>query len=101
MRRALFTVALTVCVGLASAHSRTDPAVSATDSSTRMTRQFAPEAVKVSAKNNEKQVRSLPQNSADEQSDPGKSGWRTYGTLMATLILMGAIALRRYKSGKP
>lgn len=65
-----------------------------------MTRQFAPEAVKVSAKNNEKQVRSLPQNSAGEQSDPGKSGWRTYGTLMATLILMGAIALRRYKSGK-
>ena len=37
--------------------------------------------------------------SADE-FDSGASGWRSYGMLLATLVLMGVIAVRRYKAGR-
>ncbi|WP_411881517.1 hypothetical protein [Polaromonas sp. YR568] len=29
------------------------------------------------------------------------SGWRSYGMLLATLVLMAVIAVRRYKAGRP
>ena len=41
-----------------------------------------------------------PNPSADEL-DPDESGWRSYGMLLATLVLMGVIAVRRYKAGRP
>jgi len=41
-----------------------------------------------------------PNPSADEP-EPGESGWRSYGMLLATLVLMGVIAVRRYKAGRP
>jgi hypothetical protein len=37
--------------------------------------------------------------SADE-FDPGASGWRSYGMLLATLVLMGVIAVRRFTAGR-
>jgi hypothetical protein len=43
--------------------------------------------------------RSIPQSAVDSQSSTQDSGWRTYGTLLATLVLMAAIALRRHRVG--
>ncbi len=37
--------------------------------------------------------------SADE-FDAGASGWRSYGMLLATLVLMGVIAVRRFTAGR-
>jgi hypothetical protein len=42
-----------------------------------------------------------PNPSAERADDPGESGWRSYGMLLATLVLMGVIAVRRYKAGRP
>lgn len=44
--------------------------------------------------------RSIPQSAADGRSSTDGSGWRTYGTLLAILVLMAAIALRRHKAGE-
>ncbi|WP_431097420.1 hypothetical protein [Polaromonas aquatica] len=42
-------------------------------------------------------------NSSTSINEPnaGESGWRSYGMLLATLVLMGVIAVRRYKAGRP
>ena len=37
---------------------------------------------------------------ADDGSEAGESGWRSYGMLLATLVLMGVIAVRRFKVGR-
>jgi hypothetical protein len=37
----------------------------------------------------------------DDEPGAGESGWRSYGMLLATLVLMGVIAVRRYKAGRP
>jgi hypothetical protein len=37
---------------------------------------------------------------ADDEPGVGESGWRSYGMLLATLVLMGVIAVRRYKAGR-
>ena len=37
----------------------------------------------------------------DDGQDAGESGWRSYGMLLATLVLMAVIAVRRYKAGRP
>ena len=37
---------------------------------------------------------------ADDGPEAGESGWRSYGMLLATLVLMGVIAVRRYKVGR-
>ena len=36
-----------------------------------------------------------------DDADTGESGWRSYGMLLATLVLMAVIAVRRYKAGRP
>ncbi|SDM80393.1 hypothetical protein [Polaromonas sp. JS666] len=38
---------------------------------------------------------------ADDETGAGESGWRSYGMLLATLVLMAVIAVRRYKAGRP
>ncbi|EJL83847.1 hypothetical protein PMI15_02438 [Polaromonas sp. CF318] len=38
---------------------------------------------------------------ADDEADADQSGWRSYGMLLATLVLMAVIAVRRYKAGRP
>jgi hypothetical protein len=37
----------------------------------------------------------------DDEPGAGESGWRSYGMLLATLVLMAVIAVRRYKAGRP
>lgn len=102
MRRVLLTVVFSVCISSACAHAGTPPpgSVLVAENAAHMALQLGPEAVKVSTKNNETQVRTVSQNPTGEAPNRDSSGWRTYGTLLATLVLMGAIALRRHKSGK-
>ena len=40
-------------------------------------------------------------NPSTDEFDTDESGWRSYGMLLATLVLMGVIAVRRYKAGRP
>ena len=37
---------------------------------------------------------------ADDEPEAGESGWRSYGMLLATLVLMGVITVRRFKEGR-
>ena len=37
---------------------------------------------------------------ADDGPEAGESGWRSYGMLLATLVLMAVIAVRRFKVGR-
>jgi len=42
-----------------------------------------------------------PNPSTIDELAPSESGWRSYGMLLGTLVLMGVIAVRRYKAGRP
>ena len=66
---------------------------------TRMPLQPSAAPVPVVAAGTVPERRSIPQSAADGRSSTEGSGWRTYGTLLAILMLMAAIALRRHKAG--
>ena len=106
--KALFSAVLATVLASASAsyaqypaQAPATPAVKAVTAekptATRMKLQAGAETVKVRAVYSPN-VRPNPP--ADEL-DPGESGWRSYGMLLATLVLMGVIAVRRYKAGRP
>jgi hypothetical protein len=108
MPKALITAVLAASLAAASAsyassHTPTmaSPAVKVgtgpADKTTRMKLQPGAETVKVRAVYSP-DVRANP---ADDLDAPGESGWRSYGMLLATLALMGVIAVRRYKAGRP
>lgn len=46
-------------------------------------------------------IRPNPAPAFAPDDEAGASGWRSYGMLLATLVLMGVIAVRRYKAGRP
>lgn len=66
----------------------------------RMPLQPVAASVPVVAAGSVPERRSIPQSAADGRSSTEGSGWRTYGTLLAILVLMAAIALRRHKAGE-
>ena len=45
-------------------------------------------------------IRPNPPQAFTPDEEAGASGWRSYGMLLATLVLMGVIAVRRYKAGR-
>lgn len=105
MLKALITAALAASMASASAYSDSSdqppavPAVKAAtdDQATRMKLQPGADTVKVRA------VYSpvVRPNPSTDEFDADESGWRSYGMLLATLVLMGVIAVRRYKAGRP
>lgn len=102
--KALFSAVLLASLASAPAsyaQSPTAPAVKAVtaESPTRTKLQASTETVKVRAVYSP-DVRPTLQNAGDE-AGAGESGWRSYGMLLATLVLMGVIAVRRYKAGRP
>ncbi|SFU95503.1 hypothetical protein SAMN05216350_109156 [Polaromonas sp. YR568] len=98
--KALFSAALLAslaCMPASYAQAPSTPAVkaAAADNTTRMKLEPGADTVKVRAVYSPN-VRPNPP-SADE-FDSSESGWRSYGMLLATLVLMGVIAVRRYKA---
>lgn len=101
MHRALVS---TIFAGLiafvASAHAHpinTPPLIkpeAATQITTQVTLQKASDTVKVRV------PRELPLTAIKESPPPTESGWGKYGTLLATLVVMCAIALRRQRLGR-
>lgn len=70
------------------------------EKTTRMKLQPDTETVKVHAVYSP-DVRPNPaQDLSADEFDAGESGWRSYGMLLATLVLMGVIAVRRFKAGR-
>lgn len=104
MLKALFTATLVAWMASASAYSDSAiqpppaPAVKTVtaETPTRMKLQSGADTVKVRAVYSPN-VRPNP----SDEFDPSESGWRSYGMLLATLVLMGVIAVRRYKAGRP
>jgi hypothetical protein len=111
MLKALMTAAvLATSMVSASAYSdASDPsppplgAKPAAEKSTRMKLQAGADTVKVRAVYSPNIRPNPPQAFTSANDEPGtrESGWRSYGMLLATLVLMGVIAVRRYKAGRP
>lgn len=109
MPKALLVTAL-LATAMASASAYSDgsnqppplaPKAAMADKSPRMKMQADTETVKVRAVYSPN-IRPNPQPAfAPDDGDADASGWRSYGMLLATLVLMGVIAVRRYKAGRP
>jgi hypothetical protein len=107
--RALFSGLLLALFASASASYATStvqspaaPAVKAVtaEKPTRMKLQPGADTVKVRAVYSP-DVRPNPvQDLSADEFDSGASGWRSYGMLLATLVLMGVIAVRRFTAGR-
>jgi hypothetical protein len=106
MSRALLTVVLVGCFAAAtpawatvSVQDRTRPADTVSDSALRRPPQGASEALIVVTADLLPERSGAATKSANSRSGKEDVGWRTYGTLLATLVLMAAIALRRHRAG--
>jgi hypothetical protein len=109
MSRALLTVVLVGCFAASSSASAkasvqvrtgSQDAVSETVSPvSRRPLQSAAEPVMVIATGIVPEGPSVTPSSVDSRSSKQNAGWRAYGTLLATLALMAAIALRRHRAG--
>ncbi len=109
MLKALFSGLLLALVAAASTSYATPPVQSSAapavkaataETTTRMKLQPGAETVKVRAVYSP-DVRPNPvQDLSADEFDPGASGWRSYGMLLATLVLMGVIAVRRFTAGR-
>jgi len=73
--------------------------VKTTEAATRMKLQPGQEAIKVNAAHTAVQGRQGAQSTVPGR--PEESDNLSYGTLLATLVLMAAIAVRRSKAGRP
>jgi hypothetical protein len=107
MLKALFTAVLAswmASVSASPAQPSAAPAASAgkPQQPTRMKLQSGADTVKVRAVYSPDIRPNPPQVfTTDAEQDADASGWRSYGMLLATLVLMGVIAVRRYKAGRP
>ncbi|CAN7187021.1 hypothetical protein [Polaromonas sp. LjRoot131] len=110
MPKALITAALlATCMASASAYSDSSDqpppqplaAKASAAKSTHMKLQAGADSVKVRAVYSPDIRPNPPQAfAADDGPEAGESGWRSYGMLLATLALMGVIAVRRFKAGR-
>lgn len=115
MYRALLTVVLSVCITSTSAATSPVPASTAAPRQTAARITLQPEAkikakaqaqaqaqaLKVNTKLAERQSLRPPPPSTSNESTAGDSRENPYAPLLITLVLMGAIALRRRGSGWP
>jgi hypothetical protein len=109
MSRALLTVVLVAGFAAAAAPASTAASIQVrafppdtlSETAARMPLQPVAQPVVVIATGIVPELRSVPRSSVDSRSSTDESGWRSYGTLLATLVLMAAIALRRNKAWRP
>jgi len=94
MYRALVSAILAGLVASAQAQPKTTPSIIQPEAATHVTLQKATDMVKV------RTPRELPAAAVKESTSPVDGGWGKYGTLLATLVVMCAIALRRQRRGR-
>lgn len=82
---------------VASAHQ---PGTTATVKATRMKFQPGQESARLNTAHSTPQARQTAQN-PPALKDSSETEGLSYGTLLATLVLMAAIAVRRSKAGRP
>lgn len=96
MHRTLVLAILACLIGSAHAHPKTTPSIIKPEAVTQVTLQKTSEVVKVRAT---RETSAPP--TVKESTHAVESGWGKYGTLLATLVVMCAIALRRQRLGRP
>ena len=96
MHRTLVLHILACLMASAQAHPKTAPYIAKPESVTQVTLQKTSEVVKVRATRE-----TLATPGVKENTHAGNSGWGKYGTLLATLVVMCAIALRRQRLRRP
>lgn len=105
MYRALLTVVLNVCIASASAFAATPvastPNTLTSEAAARIKLQPEAQNIKVNTKLSDGQNLRPPPPPTAHESTAGDSEDNSYATLLITLVLMGAIALRRRGSGRP
>jgi hypothetical protein len=108
MSRALLTVVFLACIAAAAPASATATGQVSTlapdtvpETASRRPPPPSAEPVMVVAAGIVPERPGVPPNTVDSRSSKDDAGWRTYGTLLATLVLMAAIALRRHSAGGP
>ena len=79
---------------------QTAPVAKTTEAATRMKLQPGQEAIKISTGHPALQSRQMTQSTASSQPEESDD-LPPYGTLLATLVLMAAIAVRRSNTGRP
>jgi hypothetical protein len=99
MHRALVSTVLAgliAFVASAHAHPKTTTPIIKPEAATQVTLQKASDTVAVKVR----APRELSVTAIKESPPPAESGWGKYGTLLATLVVMCAIALRRQRLGR-
>jgi hypothetical protein len=94
MHRALVSVIFAGLVASAHANPKATPPIITPEAVTQVALQKTSDVVKVRA------PRELFPTTAKESTAQVESGWGKYGTLLATLVVMCAIALRRQRLGR-
>ena len=96
MHRTLVMAILSCLIASAHAHPKTTSSIVKPEAVTQATLQKNSEVVKV------RSTRDIPVTPAVKESTPAaESRWGKYGTLLAALVVMCAIALRRQRLGRP
>ena len=96
MHRTLVLAILACLIGSAHAHPKTTSSIIRPETVTQVTLQKNTAVVKVRATPEASVTPSIK-----ESTHAVESGWGKYGTLLATLVVMCAIALRRQRLGRP
>ena len=96
MHRTLLLHILACLIASAHADPKTTPYIVKPESVTQVTLQLTSEVVKVRATRE-----TLATPGVKESTHVGDGGWGKYGTLLATLVVMCAIALRRQRLRRP
>jgi hypothetical protein len=94
MHRALVSTIFAGLVASAHAHPKATPPLIKPEAATQVALQKSSDVVKVRA------PQELSATTVKESSSPVESRWGKYGTLVATLVVMCAIALRRQRLGR-
>lgn len=96
MHRTLVSAILACLIASAHAHPKTTPSIIKPEAVTQITLQKTSEVVKVRAT---RETSATP--TVKESTHAVEGGWGKYGTLLATIVVMCAIALRRQRLGRP
>lgn len=101
MRRALFTIVLTTGIfASATTPAHTIPTKLKPEASAALKLESRSELIKISTQNRSAIAPTAPRNPAQSHSGKDDSGWKYAATLLTTLALIGAIAVRRHKPGR-